>query len=92
MIIIGTFAELFGVTSILPVIRVAIEPGAEYGNPLITVCANVFHYNTTEELLFVLAVSILIIFVVKNIYIVVMYAVQYEFIYNNQQRLASRLM
>ena len=92
MIIIGTFAELFGVTSILPVIQVATEPGAEYDNPLITVCVNVFHCNTTEELLFALALLILIIFVVKNIYIVVMYAVQYEFIYNNQQRLASRLM
>lgn len=92
MIVIGTFAELVGVTSILPVIQVATEPEVPQDNLLINICVNVFGCNTTEELLFTLALLILLIFVVKNIYIVVMYAVQYEFIYNNQQLLASRLM
>ena len=92
MIVIGTFAELIGVTSILPVIQVATEPEVPQNNLLINICVNVFGCNTTAELLFTLALFILFIFVVKNIYIVVMYAVQYEFIYNNQQLLASRLI
>ena len=92
MIVIGTFAELFGVTSILPVIQVATEPEAEHDNVLIMICTRFFHCTTTEELLFALALLILLIFVVKNVYIVIMYAVQYEFIFNNQHRLASRLM
>ena len=76
MIVIGTFAELVGVTSILPVIQVATEPEVPQDNLLINICVNVFGCNTTEELLFTLALLILLIFVVKNIYIVVMYAVQ----------------
>ncbi len=92
MIVIGTFAELFGVTSILPIIQVATEPDAVNDNIMIQICQSLFRCTTTAELLFSLAVLILVIFVVKNIYIVIMYAVQYEFIYNNQQRLAERMM
>lgn len=92
MIVLGTFAELFGVTSILPIIQVATEPGAEHKNILISMCVRVFHCTTTAELLFFLAWLILIIFVIKNVYIVLMYAMQYRFIFNNQYRLASRLM
>ena len=92
MIVVGTFAELFGVTSILPIIQVATEPGAEHQNLLIGLCIRLFHCTETAELLFALAFVILVIFVVKNVYIVFMYAMQYKFIFNNQYRLASRLM
>lgn len=92
MIVGGTFAELFGVTSILPVIQVATEPDAVNSNILIRICQQTFHCTGTAELLFALSLMILVIFLVKNIYIVIMYAVQYEFIYNNQQRLAARMM
>lgn len=92
MIVVGTFAELFGVTSILPIIQVATEPGAEHQNLLIGLCIQLFHCTETAELLFALAFVILVIFVVKNVYIVFMYAMQYKFIFNNQYRLASRLM
>ena len=61
-------------------------------NILISMCVRVFHCTTTAELLFFLAWLILIIFVIKNVYIVLMYAMQYRFIFNNQYRLASRLM
>lgn len=92
MIVIGTFAELVGVTSILPIIQVATEPEISRDGFLIKMCTNIFGCSTTEELLFVLALMILVIFAVKNIYIVIMYAVQYEFIYNNQKILAARLI
>ena len=59
---------------------------------MIGLCIRLFHCTETAELLFALAFVILVIFVVKNVYIVFMYAMQYKFIFNNQYRLASRLM
>ena len=92
LIVIGTFAELVGVTSILPVIQVATESEISQDNILINICIKVFRCTSVPELLFYLALVILVIFVVKNAYIVFMYAMQYEFIYNNQKVLATRLI
>ena len=50
MIVIGTFAELFGVTSILPIIQVATEPDAVNDNIMIQICQSLFHCTTTAEM------------------------------------------
>lgn len=92
MILIGTFAELLGVSAVLPLIQVAMKPAVVEENILVSRIADIFHCSTTAELLFVMALGITLIFFVKNVYIIIMYAVQYQFVYNNQKRLAVRLM
>lgn len=92
MIILGTFAELFGVTSILPIIQLAVDPIQAQNDKVINLCSQIFGCVTTAELMFCLALTVLIIVCLKNVYIIFMYTVQYRFIYNNQRLLASRLM
>lgn len=92
MIVAGTFAELFGVSAVLPLIQLAMKPEIIEENVLIGKIAEIFHCSTQRELLFVMALGLTLVFFVKNIYIIVMYAFQYRFIYQNQKRLAVRLM
>ncbi len=92
MIVFGTIAELFGVTAVLPLIQLAMKPEIAEENHLISSIAAVFRCSTTGDLLFVMAVGIILVFIVKNCYIILMYMFQYRFVYNNQRRLAVRLM
>lgn len=92
MIIMGAFAELFGVSAVLPLIQLAMKPSIIEENILIGKIAEIFHCSAPRELLFVMALGLTLVFLVKNIYIIVMYVFQYRFIYNNQRRLAVRLM
>lgn len=92
MIVIGTFAELFGVSAVLPLIQLVMKPTIIEENPLIGRIAELFHCTAPRQLLFVMALGLTLVFLVKNIYLIMMYAFQYRFIYHNQRRLAVRLM
>ena len=69
MILIGTFAELLGVSAVLPLIQVAMKPAVVEENILVSRIADIFHCSTTAELLFVMALGITLIFFVKNVVI-----------------------
>ena len=92
MIAFGTFAELIGVTAVLPAIQIAMNPNIGEEEPIFRGIMQIFHLKNSTELLGIVALGIIIIFVAKNLYLVFMYSVEYRFIYNNQKRLAVRMM
>lgn len=92
MIVAGTFAELFGISAILPVVQIALNPEEAKQKFIYKWLMQNLGLTTGNELLAVAAVGIILIFILKNVYLIFMYGVQYRFIYNNQQRLAVRLM
>lgn len=92
MIVAGTFAELLGITSVLPAIQIAINPDAVKEKFIYSWIMRTLGLKTGYELLAVVAAGIILIFILKNIYLIFMYAAQYRFIYNNQEQLALRLM
>ena len=92
IIFIGAFVVLLGVSAIMPLIEVATKP-EEMGEKWYFVLVSEYTGITdANQMLVFLAVVLIVIYILKNIYVTVMYSLQYRFIFNNQQRLSVRMM
>ena len=92
IIIIGSLMELLGVTAILPLINVALAPESIFGNEIMLYVYELLNLNRPEDFLVVLGGSLIVIYILKNIYIILMNNYIYKFAYRSQKELASRLL
>lgn len=89
---VGGFMELLGVSLIMPIVTIIIEPDIMNTNKwMIKICS---FLNVTSHTTFILLllIAMIIIYIIKNLYLTMMYHFQFKFTYNNQRRLALRLM
>lgn len=92
IILIGAFVELLGVSAVMPLINVAMEPdkiGEKWYFVLISQYTGITDAN---QMIVFLAFVLIVIYILKNIYVTIMYSLQYRFVFNNQQRLSVRMM
>ena len=54
--------------------------------------SDLFHISSDKQIIVLLALILIVVYVIKNMYIVFMTRCQYRFVYNNQRRLAGRMM
>lgn len=92
IIAIGTFLELLGVTSVLPFIDVVMKPEMVQTNDTYRFFYEMLNLSNTNQFIAVLALAIVIVFIVKNIFVSFMYYMQYKWTFNNQAKLAGRLL
>lgn len=92
IILIGSLAELLGVTAILPFINVALNPDSIFENGIMLTVYEMLGLHSTNEFLILLGVLLIIIYVVKNLYVIYMNNHMYKFSYRCQKELASRLL
>lgn len=92
IILVGAFVELLGVSAILPIINVALEPETIDTTWYLSMIRDIMGFTNARQMLVFLAVVLIVIYVVKNVYITMMYSLQYRFIFNNQKRLAVKMM
>lgn len=89
---IGGLMELLGVSLIMPLVNVIIEPEIMNTSKwAVFICKSLHISEQASFIIFLLAVLITV-YIVKNIYLIMMYSLQYRFTFNNQRRLALRLM
>jgi len=93
-IIIGALFELLGVTAILPFVSLALSPQAMYksNNEYLLAVYNMLGFKDSGYFLAFLAGILILIYIVKNVYLVFMNYSIYRFTYNNQRKLAYRLL
>lgn len=92
MILVGSACELIGVTMILPFIDAVLEQEAVLDRWYMRWIYDALKLNDINSLLIILAIGFIIIYVVKNVYMVWMKRIQFRFITNNQQRLSRRML
>lgn len=92
VIFIGAFVELLGVSAIMPVIEVAMNPDAVGEKWYFQLARDITGISDANQMLVLLAVLLIIIYVLKNVYVTMMYSFQYRFVFNNQQRLSVKMM
>jgi ABC-type multidrug transport system fused ATPase/permease subunit len=92
IIIIGAFMELLGVSSIMPLINVAMEPSVVDTTWYMIKIRDFFGFTDVNQMVVFLSLVLIIVYVVKNIYITIQYNFQYRFIFNNQRYLAVKMM
>lgn len=92
VICVGAFVELLGVSMILPLINVALDPNTIESTWYLAAIKYHFGFSKVNEMIIFLAIILMLIYLVKNLYVTFMYDMQYRFIFNNQRYLAVKMM
>ncbi|HCI25157.1 MAG TPA: ABC transporter ATP-binding protein [Lachnospiraceae bacterium] len=92
IIFVGAFVELLGVSAILPVVNVATSPETIEQTWYLSWLKQILGLQDAGQMLIVLSVILIIIYILKNVYVTMMYNMQYSFIFGNQKKLAVKLM
>ena len=92
IIFIGAFVELLGVSAIMPLIHVAMNPETIDEKWYFVLIRKYTGITDANQMILFLAVLLIVIYILKNVYVMVMYSLQYRFVFNNQQRLSVRMM
>ena len=92
IVVIGSFLELMGVSVFSPFIDVAMNPETASDGALFLLIRKLIPYQNTRQLLIIMAIAIIIIYVVKNIYIIAEKNAIYKFSYRIQRNISTRLL
>lgn len=92
IIIIGSLLELLGVSAILPLINVVLEPDIINTNQYYSLVANLFRVNEAADFIFICSILLCIIYIGKNCYLIVSRNIQLKFSYELQRRISIKLM
>lgn len=92
LIVIGSALELLGVTAVLPVISAIMQPEALVHQKYYSFIYRTLHLRSALQLAVVLIVFMIIVYVVKNAYLIFMYNRQYKFVYKNLHILSDQMM
>lgn len=92
LIILTTFVELLGVTAIMPLIEVMINPMSVQTTPYLQAIYSFFAFKDTTGFLIFLAAILIIVYWVKNIMVAISYNLQYKFTFSNQKIVAYKMM
>ena len=92
IIFIGAFVELLGVSMILPLVNAVMDISSINDKWYCVLARNWFGITTPEQIITFLAVVLIVIYILKNIYVTMMYYVQYYFTFENQRKLAVKLL
>lgn len=92
VIIFTTFLELLGVTAIMPLIDVLTTPESIESTWYLQWLYENFRFSDTSQFLVFLAGCLIVVYLLKNVFVAVMYKLQYHFAYSNQRKLAYRML
>ena len=87
----GSLLEFMGVSLILPFVQLVMEPEGE-NSGILEWLGKLIHPVSRRELLFWTGLLLAAVYVVKNIYLLLMKYIQLRFIFNNRLELSGRLM
>lgn len=88
----GAFVELLGVSGMMPLVNVAINPECINEKWYLIKMRDLLGLADASQMLVCLAVLLILVYIVKNVYITIMTDLQYRLVFNNQRRLAVKMM
>ena len=91
-IFFGAALELLGVSLIMPLIQLISTPDVVDGEGFIALLYRSLGMKSVQDFFIFLVIVIIVLYFLKNLYLSVMYYFQYSFIYNNQLKVAGRLI
>ncbi|MCR5301262.1 MAG: ABC transporter ATP-binding protein/permease [Lachnospiraceae bacterium] len=89
---IGALMELVGVSLIAQLVSLISNPESIKTNAFLSVLYTVTGADSNRQFFLYVVVTLIVIYLLKNLYLTLMAYVKYTFIYNNQLRLSGRLI
>ncbi len=92
LIAVSGFLELIGISLILPFINIVINPEIIMTNKYLFFVYNLFHISNTTNFLIFLAFVLIAVYILKNLYMLIVYYFQYKILYNAQKDISLQLI
>lgn len=92
LITVGAFLELAGVSVILPFVNAIISPESVLSSKGMNMVYSALGFSDINGFIIFLALLIIFVYVLKNLFLAYMYDVQYRFNYDNQRELSTMMM
>lgn len=92
LITVGAFLELAGVSVILPFVNAIISPESVLSSKGMNMVYSALGFSDINGFIIFLALFIIFVYVLKNLFLAYMYDVQYRFNYDNQRELSTMMM
>lgn len=92
LIIIGSALELLGVSAIMPFINAVMDPEKLIATEPYKTLYITLGFSTSVQFIVFLSLSLIIVYIVKNFFLVYMYSRQYKYIYSNMKALSTKMM
>jgi len=92
LVIFTTFVELLGVTAIMPLVEVIMDPECIQKTPYLKVVYEFFGFESSSAFLIFLAVVLIVVYWLKNFLTALSYNFQYKFTFSNQKRMAHKML
>lgn len=92
VILIGSMLELVGVALVMPLVDVLTNSNQIHSNSLYSKLFELFNIDSDLKFILIFIIAIIIVYVVKNAYLLFMYDCQFRFTFNNKKRITLKLM
>lgn len=92
LMLIGGVLESLGIAMIAPVMQVVIDPQQVEKSRILSGIYNFFNLQSTTQLAALIMISLILVFVIKNVFLYFMNVVQLRFVYTNQFATSRRMM
>lgn len=89
---VGALFELVGVSLITGLVSLIGTPSMIHENSVMQYVYDLFHMTSDRQFFLFVVIGLIIIYLIKNTFLLWIYYVLYSFIYNNQLRLSGRLV
>ena len=84
--------ELLGVTAILPFVEASVSPDKMMRNKYVIKIAPILRITNANELLFFMGLVLILVYIIKNIFLLYANYVQYDFATGIQKELSSKML
>lgn len=91
-VVIGSFLELLGVTVFMPFINIITDPSTIQKTWYLKWIYDTFHFQSAKGFLIALSIGIILVYIVKNIYLILERNYIFKFSYNTQMKLSTKLL
>lgn len=91
-VIIGSFFELLGVSLFTPFVNIIMNPNSIQTTWYLQMLYDFFDFQTVKGFLAFLSGCIILIYIIKNVYLVLEKSNVFKFSYNTQMRLSTKLL
>ncbi len=91
-IAVGSLFETLSVSAVLPVVNVITDPEIIRTNKWFIILGRLLHIGEVRQFIFALSLILACLYIIKNIFLIFLYKLQFRYINNNQKRISYRLM
>ena len=90
--LIGAFLEVIGVSLMLPLITAIMQPDIIHTNKTIAYVCNILDLNSHRTFVIVCIIAVILVFIFKDLFLIMQYYVQVRFVYNNQLATQQKML